>query len=90
MPAPLNLFEPQNSHFGPSWPSVSKTLGPLSPAKSNTAHGHAGRDISVVAALSTSRLLGRFFLLLQGLGQTLSASFKLLGDDVEVFKKGLR
>jgi hypothetical protein len=31
MPAPLNLFEPQNGCFGPSWPSVSKTLGPLSP-----------------------------------------------------------
>jgi len=31
MPAPLNLSEPQNGHFGPSWPSVSKTLGPLSP-----------------------------------------------------------
>jgi hypothetical protein len=29
VPAPLNLFEPRNDHFGSSWPSVSKTLGAL-------------------------------------------------------------
>jgi len=36
VPIPLNLFCAQNGDFGPSWPSVSKTLGPLSPADTNT------------------------------------------------------
>jgi len=29
VPAPLNLFCAQNGDFGPSWPSVSKTVGPF-------------------------------------------------------------
>jgi len=31
MSAPLNLFQAPKAVFGRSWPSVSKTLGPLSP-----------------------------------------------------------
>ena len=48
VPAPVNLFEPQNGQFGPSWPSVSKTLSPLSPRRQYPqpvafAHRQAGR-----------------------------------------------
>jgi len=39
MSAPLNLFQAPRAVFGPSWPPVSKTLGPLSPPDSITRLG---------------------------------------------------
>ncbi len=64
VPAPLNLFEPQNGHFGPSWPSASKGLSPLSPQQCTPpeVYQHLGLSIELrtIARSSTSTLPSPF------------------------------